>query len=117
MHELGIATNILETVASQAERFGGGRPAKVGLRIGDLSGVDKDALDFCFQALVSDSELAPLELEIERIPHRRRCEPCGREFDVDVNRFDASCPACGNLHTDSVTGYELEIAYVEVEDR
>jgi hydrogenase nickel incorporation protein HypA/HybF len=116
MHEFGIANSILDTVSKEIQRRPGNRLVKVGVRIGDLSGIDAEALTFCFDALVSDTDLAPVALEIERSAHRRRCAPCGTEFEVDVLAFDASCPFCGNAKTDFVTGDELEIAYLEVEE-
>jgi Zn finger protein HypA/HybF involved in hydrogenase expression len=38
---------------------------KVGVRIGEMAGIDPDSLAFCFEALVQGTELEPLELEIE----------------------------------------------------
>jgi len=41
---------------------------RVGLRLGALSGVDTESLRFCFDALVLETELQPLELAIEQSP-------------------------------------------------
>ncbi len=35
------------------------------MRIGEYAGVDSESLRFCFDAIVKDSPLAPLELGIE----------------------------------------------------
>ena len=43
-----------------------GRPTKVGVRIGELAGIDPESLAFCFEALVKGTEMEPLELVIER---------------------------------------------------
>ena len=38
------------------------------MKIGELAGVDKDALQFGFDVLVKDTEFEPLELELEFVP-------------------------------------------------
>jgi hydrogenase nickel incorporation protein HypA/HybF len=77
--------------------------------------VEPEALSFCFEALVKDSPLETLRLEIERCPRRQRCAECGNVFAVAD--FDWNCPACGSAQTTPAGGDELEIAYLEVEER
>lgn len=117
MHEFGIARNIVETVTAESARLApGSRVVAVGLRIGVLSGVEVESLSFCFQGIVADGQLDPLDLRVEQTPHMRHCRDCSSEFEVDVNSFIASCPRCGNRRTEFVCGDELEISYVEVEE-
>ena len=68
MHEMGIANCILNTVHKEAALRPGMRVTRVGLRLGALSGVDTESLRFCFDALVLETELQPLELAIEQSP-------------------------------------------------
>ena len=65
MHEMGIASSILDAVRKEAALRPGMRVAKVGVRLGELGGVDTESLRFCFDALVLETELEPLELAIE----------------------------------------------------
>ena len=53
MHEMSIATSVLEAVEAEAEKHAGAKVTKIGLRIGEWSGVDPDALRFCFEALAA----------------------------------------------------------------
>ena len=64
MHELGIAASILESVQTEALLHPGGRITKVGVKIGELSGVDCDALQFGFEVLVKDTEWEPVVLDV-----------------------------------------------------
>jgi len=114
MHELSIADAILEAVRKEAERRPGARVIKVGVRIGELAGVDPEALSFGFEALVRGTELEPLALHIESRPRRQRCPQCDSTFDVINDRL--ACPACGTSETVFVGGDELELAYLEVEE-
>ncbi len=115
MHELSIANSVLEAVRAEAGRRPGARLLKVGVRVGELAGVDPDALSFCFESLVRGTEFEPLALEIEPSPRRHRCPPCARTFTV-VD-YDVACPGCGASQTECIAGDELELAYLEVEEQ
>ncbi len=68
MHEMGIANSILDAVRKERALRPGYRIAKVGVRLGELGGVDTESLRFCFDALVLQTDLEPLELDIEFSP-------------------------------------------------
>ena len=114
MHEMGIACSVLEALETEARRFPQGKIAKVGLRVGELAGVDPEALRFCLEAVVRGTEWESLALEIEFCRRRQRCERCGREFVVEA--WEAACPQCGEGRTVFAGGDELELAYLEVEE-
>lgn len=114
MHELGIATSILDAVAKEAERRPDTRFVKVGLRIGELAAVDCDALNFGWEVITKDTDWNGLALEIEHIPRRQRCSACKHEFDAPD--FMTACPKCADPLTVTIAGDELDIAYLEVEE-
>ena len=114
MHELSIANSILEAVRKERERLNGARVTKVGVRIGELAGVDAEALSFGFEVLVKDTDLEPLTLEIESTSRRHECAHCKRVFTV-VD-YQVACPACGVMETRCIGGDELELAFLEVEE-
>ena len=113
MHEIGIADSILQAVHA-AQRYSSGRPVKVGVRIGELAAVEPDALQFCFNALVHDTDLASLRLEIEFCPRSHFCHACRSEFPVSA--YDLRCPFCGQESTEFKSGDQLELAYLEIEE-
>jgi hydrogenase nickel incorporation protein HypA/HybF len=114
MHELGIASSIFEAVQSEARLRPAARVARVGLRIGELSSVDPEALKFSFEVLVKDTPFSPLSLAIEVCPLRNRCNACGHTFAV-VD-YSTVCPRCGEQHTESIGGTEIELSYLELEE-
>jgi hydrogenase nickel incorporation protein HypA/HybF len=114
MHELGIASAILERVEQEAQRRPGVRMIKVGVRVGELSGVDPDALAFGFEALVKDTAWEPLPLDICLCRRKQLCMACGRDFTTEV--INTACPHCGNTDTACVGGDELDIEYIEVDE-
>ena len=114
MHEMGIATSVLDAAHKEAAKHAGARVLKVGLRIGEWAGVDPESLRFCFDALVrADGGQAP-SLEIEFLARKNRCRVCGNVFALD--RFQIECPRCGAEVTEPVSGDELELAFVELEE-
>jgi len=115
MHETGIANSILDGVAAELRRRPGSRAEKVGVRIGELAGVDPDALNFAFEALTIDTPLAGLKLEVEYVAPRSRCRDCRLEFEV--RNYELLCPACESLATDRISGDELEFIYLEIAER
>ena len=114
MHEMSIANSVIQTIRAEARRRAGVRVRRVGLKIGELAGVDPDALRFCFEILAQDTELSGMELEIEFSRRRHRCPTCGRTFIIE--NYQLQCPQCGEPKTEYLSGDELELAYVEVED-
>jgi len=114
MHEMGIANSVLEAVRTEMVLHPGTYPCKVGVRIGEMAAIDQDALRFCFEAIVHETDLESLELGIEFCPRRHRCQLCGREFIV--RDYDSQCPQCGNMGTTCISGDEMELAYLEVEE-
>ena len=114
MHEMGIANSILEAVRTEALRFPGSHICKVGVRIGELAGVDPDSMSFCFEALVRETDLEPLAIEIEYCARRHQCRTCRGIFPASME--GARCPTCGGMDSQFVAGDELELSFLEVED-
>jgi len=114
MHEFAIASSVLAAVRTEARLRPAMRVSKIGVRIGDLAGLDPDALSFCFEALTKETDFECVVLEIERKPRRHHCSRCASDFVV-VN-YETSCPECGEQSTVFLSGDELELAYLEMED-
>ena len=114
MHEIGIASSILQCGEGEARRRPETQVIAVGVRIGELSNVDKDALAFAMEALTRDTPFERMKLEVEWCPRRQKCLNCGEEFLV--KHFELDCPKCGDSRSTCVGGTELDIAYLELEE-
>jgi len=111
---MGIANSVLEAVRTEMGRHPGTYPCRVGVRIGEMAAIDQEALRFCFEAIIQETDLESLELGIEVCHRRHRCQVCGRDFVV--RDYDSRCPHCASLETTCISGDELELAYLEVEE-
>jgi len=105
---------MLDAVEAESLRLGA-RVVAVGVKIGELSGVDPESLRFCFEVLTRNTEWATMALEIEPLPWRNRCRQCGETFTVVEYRTE--CPRCGSDGTEMAGGNELEFAYMEIEEQ
>jgi hydrogenase nickel incorporation protein HypA/HybF len=114
MHEIGIASAILEAAEKETAQRRGATLMVIGVRVGALSGVDQDALRFAFGALVMETRLSAVKLEILNSLRRDRCLDCGNEFESPGHCL--GCPCCGSTKVVLVGGDELDLAYVEVEE-
>lgn len=118
MHEVGIASSILDAGHKETARRPGAKLMGIGVRIGVLSGVDVDALRFAFACITAETEDEKVVLTTESCPRMNRCEECRHEFSSPVlSPFtDAPCPRCRGTRTRFVSGDQLDIAFVEVEE-
>ena len=110
MHELRVATEIVEIVQQEMNRLNLSGIKEIGLRLGALSGFNADALAFSFEAAVVDTPLDGARLKIEQIPVKGKCRSCGKEFEV--SEFVFICPYCGSTNMEMTQGEELDITYL-----
>ncbi len=114
MHELSIAEAIINSTLDELSKHGGGKVEEVGLRIGALSGVMPDALEFAYEIAVRDTALDGSRISMELVPAAGICSDCGEICRFEMTPF--ICPACGSFQIDLKGGYELDISYIKIEE-
>ncbi len=113
MHELSIAMSIIDVVSEEATR----RKARVDavhLKVGVLSGVVADALQFSYEMACQDTPLQGSRLVIEEVPIVVYCSRCQAERTLDSMQLFC-CPACGTPSGDLRHGKELEVVALEIQ--
>ena len=65
MHEVGIAQSILDAVEVEMRPHPSARPVKVAVKVGAMSGVDRDSLEFCFEAIKRGTAFEEMALAVE----------------------------------------------------
>jgi len=113
MHELSIMQSALNLAVERAHQAGSHRLYVIRLRIGALSGVVPEALQFAFEALAPGTPAEGAELKIEHVPARFWCAECVREFQSD--ELLAECPDCHQPSGELRAGREMELASMEIE--
>ena len=113
MHELSIALSIVDGVLEELHHRGATQASAVYLRVGRLSGVDKDALLFSYEVASQDTVLGRSNLVIEDVDITIFCPACGAERPI--RSFPVlTCAACGAISNRVLQGHELEITAMEV---
>ena len=115
MHEYSIVEGVLDSVIPAAEKAGADRIVCVRLRVGDMTEVVQESLDFMWG--ICCEQRGPMvegcRLEVEYVYPRSACLKCGHEFEHD--RFHLKCPECGSASTLLLSGRELERASMDVD--
>ncbi|MBM4161797.1 MAG: hydrogenase maturation nickel metallochaperone HypA [Ignavibacteria bacterium] len=114
MHELSIAQNIIEIVRQNVPENELGDVRAVRMKVGTLAGVVAESLRFSFSVLVADSPLKDAYIQIEHIPFVIQCNTC-RQSSSNDQGF-AVCPTCGGSDTTVLTGTELQVFEIELDD-
>ena len=102
----------LDTAVRQTRAAGGTRIHIVRLRVGRLSGVVTEALEFAFEALRPGTPAANARLEIETVPAAMWCALCRTEFESP--EFLCECPTCGSVSGELRRGREMELVSMEI---
>jgi hydrogenase nickel incorporation protein HypA/HybF len=114
MHELGIAQNILEIVQHAVPKEQTPAIRAIRVRVGPLSGVVPDSLEFCFQAIINETDMQKASLKIEQLPAILSCRKCSYRFKT--KDLEYLCQSCGSPDLELVSGREMEIVDIELEE-
>lgn len=109
VHELILAESALKLALSAA---GAARVFRIGLRVGTLSGVDPEALQFALTCVAQRTLAEGAVIDIETVAARGHCAACREEFALERDAL-LECPACGRPVTELRGGRELEVSRVE----
>ena len=113
MHEMSIAEGVLQLIEDAARRDGFTRVRTIWIEIGQLSGVEPEALSFCFDAVTRGSLAEGAGVEIIHVPGKGHCIECGRDTELQVV-YDA-CTHCGSAPVQVTGGTEMRVKELEVD--
>lgn len=115
MHELSIVQSVVTTVTEAFADRPAVRIQRVRLRVGALTAVVEDSLQFGYGIATEGTPLAGSSLEVVDVPVVIHCKPCDQLVELEgVQSF--RCPQCGTPSGDIRQGRELEIESVEIEE-
>ena len=82
MHEVSIIQNVIKIVTDKAIENKLTKVNKVSLKIGELSGVMQECLNFAFKICIIDTMLEGSTLEVEKVDAVAECKDCKQEFSI-----------------------------------
>lgn len=113
MHEMSLAEGVLQIIEDAAKTQNFSRVKTVWLEIGQLAGVEVEAMKFCFDAVTRDSIAQDAKLEIVGKPGQAWCLHCAETVQVQA-LYDA-CPKCGSHQVQVTGGNEMRVKELDVE--
>jgi hydrogenase nickel incorporation protein HypA/HybF len=112
MHELSIASALVDQVCCEAERAGASRVAEINVRMGALSGISR-ALYFCFPAAARGTACEGASLSIEEVALTVLCTRCDA-VKTPAALYNFRCPDCGWPTPKVLTGREMQLVSVRL---
>jgi len=73
-----------------------------------------DAIEFCFEACSQGTLLEGARINIIRLPGRGQCLDC--EGDSPLSSLFGACQRCGGYRVKVVSGEEMRVREIEVDD-
>lgn len=112
MHELALLQELCALANAAANAQGANRIHRLELRVGELGGVDPNALRQAFAVVAATAPWNETKLQLEVVPTRCFCPHCEQAFTPpDVIH---ACPRCGAISRQVLEGRELELVALEV---
>lgn len=112
MHELSLAEDMLSLIEQQAKVDPFKQVTKVILEVGNLSHVEPEAMQFCFDSVMKNSIGDGAQLEICITSGQGRCPSCGTICAM-TQRYDP-CGNCGSFGLQVISGDAVRIKSLEV---
>lgn len=112
MHEVSIMESTLEIAINHAQAQKAKEIKMIVMKIGELSGVIPQALEFAFEVVRENSIASNATLKIETIPVCCYCESCQKKFYPGGYIFE--CPNCNQLSNNILEGKEIELSSLEI---
>ena len=114
MHELSLAVEILELVDRAAQDSGFHHVHVLRLEVGQLSGVETQALRFALENLAPGSRIDGARIAIDEPKGQAWCSPCQKTVPLGL-RGDP-CPHCGGHELRITGGQGFRVIDLEVSD-
>lgn len=107
MHEVSIAEGILDIVERTARSNAISRVKTVRIAVGELAGIDIDALQFAWASVRKGGPAEKAQLLIERPSGEAWCMDCCKT--VPLKRYGDPCPLCGGYKLTATGGTEMRV--------
>lgn len=114
MHELSVAQSILSIVEGAAPKIPDATITKVNLQIGELSGIELEALKFALSITQKHTILENAEFDIEVIRGEAECPQCKTVFPMHY--YGCCCPTCKNYFIHVLKGREMKVLNIVVDE-
>jgi hydrogenase nickel incorporation protein HypA/HybF len=113
MHEFSLATNIVEIVTDSVKNAKKSKVLKIVLEIGELAGIEEEALYTALESLATDTIIADAKIATKNTKGVAMCNECKTEFNL--SDIFTLCPNCNGYNKEIVSGKEFNVLSIEAE--
>ena len=116
MHELGIVVEVVKQIEALAKQNDVEKVTELTLEVGEVSGVVKEYFEDAFKWFIKKSEYMK-ECKLNYVPIQgiSYCEDCKTTYPT--TKFGKECPNCHSLRTYLVSGKEVLIKDIKVQNK
>ena len=112
MHEQSIVASLLSMAVEDAKKDSARRIISIKLVVGELTGVEKDAVSFYFGFMAKNTIAGGATIDFNYTKAQLRCRECDILFPRESLEFN--CPECNGKAIEIVGGRELYIESMEI---
>jgi hydrogenase nickel incorporation protein HypA/HybF len=113
MHELSITEALLNTACQTAEQQQAKRVTALNIKIGKLSGIIDDSVQFYWDIITKETVCKGSTLNFTHIPAKFKCRKCNTVFEIIDDLIP--CPTCESMDLHIVQGDEFLLESIEIE--
>jgi len=105
--------NIIRIVEENSKKLNAKVVHEIELDIGELSGVDIDALILAMKLTEKQEFMENSRFIINRIPAITKCNKC--KLDFQVSNLYSACPYCNSYDNSIISGKELNVKTILID--
>ena len=113
MHELSVTEALLNTASDSAEKQNAKTVTALNIKIGKLSGIIDDSVQFYWDIIAKDTICAGSMLNFTKIPAKFECQQCKYQFEIEDELLP--CPHCQSMDLVTIQGDEFLLESIEIE--
>jgi hydrogenase nickel incorporation protein HypA/HybF len=112
MHELSIATDLVNAATATAKENHANKVLSVRVDIGELAIVNPEQLKFMYEIITEETILKGSNLEMNMVPADTVCR-CGYRGGIE-DKFTCACPVCG-MTLQILKGKDVVVTSIEID--
>lgn len=113
MHELSIAEDLINLIVDVANEHQAKVVHSATVEVGELSGIESDALELAFDVVRKNTIANTCTLKIEHRPLIVKCPNC--QWQGEVEKLYPACQSCQNLSVEVISGREMRLLSVDLD--
>jgi len=113
MHEMSVATGILNVLGAKLSQLPPCKLLALQLTVGKLSGIETQSLRFALDTILAGQGHNNVHLHLRESPAVFKCTACNWHGHLET--FTLRCPDCNATELDIIDGQDVILERIEVE--